>query len=100
DHHHNEEIASCTESDEANACHRSLIHFDTEAGCDHTKHLNKVVASCEICDALISNYLFEVSLVGSPPFQYNETEPTESPQKQTIGTSLAIPSLRGPPALS
>lgn len=99
-HHHDTEVTVCTESDEADACHRSLVHFDAEAGCQHTKHLDKVVASCEICDALVTTYLFEVGPVVSHPLRFNEIGQTESPQKKTDSTSIAIPSLRGPPALS
>lgn len=100
DHHHNDEIAICTESDETNACHRSLVHFDAEAGCEHTQHLDKIVAACEICDALTTTYLFEVSPVVLAPIEFAAIEQTTSPVEKSFSTSITFPALRGPPALS
>ncbi len=99
-HHHDTEVAVCTEADETDACHRFLIHFDTKAGCEHTYHLDTLVVCCEICDALITTYLFEVGPIVYDPIQFDEIIQTESPQKKTNSATAAIPFLRGPPALS
>lgn len=100
DHHHDTETAICTESDEADACHRSIVHFDEAAGCEHPQHFERLVASCEICDALITNYLFEVDAEDGLQNEFEEIIQNGSPLEKTYSTSIAFPALRGPPALS
>lgn len=100
DHHHDNEITVCTESDEANACHRSIVHLDAEAGCAHTQHLEKIVASCEICDALIVTYLFEVNPEVLTPQKTNAPQKSKPVLEIFHSALLDFPSLRGPPACS
>ncbi len=99
-HHHDNEVTICNESDEANACHRSVVHFDTEAGCAHTQHLDKVVAACEICDGLTTTFLFEVSADPLAPIEFEANEQTLLPLEKLYSTSITFPALRGPPVLS
>ncbi len=101
DHHHGTEIANCTESDEADACHRSTVHFDAAAGgCQHTQHVEKLVTSCEICDALITTYIFEISPVAAARMQVEKIEQNEPPLEKSYSASISFPALRGPPGLS
>lgn len=100
DHHQDAELTVCTETDEADACHRSLVHFDADAGCEHTQHLDRVVTSCEICDALITTYLFEVEPIVSDPIQFVEIIQTELRSEKPLNTPFVVPTLRGPPTLS
>ena len=100
DHHHGNEITACTESDEADACHRAVVHSDADAGCQHTQHLEKLVASCEICDALITAYVFTVKPIGLPAFEFQENIVNGFPLEKPYSTSIGKPALRGPPVMS
>ena len=100
DHHHDAEITVCTENNETDACHRSIVHFDAEAGCAHTQHLEKVVADCEICDALITTYLFEATEDLSTSRLYARTEEKQTALDKPYTAFLAFAFLRGPPVLS
>ena len=97
EHHHAVEPAVCSVVDEADACHRSIVHLDTTAGCKHTQHVEKLVAACEICDALISSFVFEVVTEFDLQNQFDEINQIAFTQEKSYSTSVLIPALRGPP---
>ena len=100
EHHHGGEVTVCTAGDETDACHRSLVHLDSTAGCTHAEHIEKVVAACEICDALVRVYVFEVSSDFRLQNAFVEILQKVTPLEKSYSVSLHIPALRGPPVVS
>ncbi|MFY0628066.1 MAG: hypothetical protein JXR07_17340 [Reichenbachiella sp.] len=97
DEHHQ---AHCTEEDEFDKCHVSIVHGEEQNGCKHPLHITKVESDCQLCDILAERFEIEIQpqeFYLSQLLQISDFTAKHNPY--VFSKSLCTNPHRGPPSV-
>ncbi|MCB0494617.1 MAG: hypothetical protein KDC79_00650 [Cyclobacteriaceae bacterium] len=98
--HEEQSETVCSLENEKDACHRTIYHHDTVNGCNHSFHLIKPIAKCELCSILLTHHVLPSKGADNTYF-VNHVPVIPSLEDQLVTNPVcAAHGLRGPPFLS